>query len=131
MWRRRSIFEVLKDLENEMDRITEEFFRKIKEEEFRSNCIMPLYNISEDDKEYKISIDIPGVNKEDINLELQKDKLILDAPCRVKLPRGDRYKLIIELPEAVELDRINARYRNGVLEISIMKKVDRKKILIQ
>ncbi|GBC75168.1 hypothetical protein HRbin06_00482 [archaeon HR06] len=48
------------------------------------------------------------------------------------MPRGDRYKLVIELPEEVELDKINAKYRNGVLEIRIMKKMERKKkILIQ
>ncbi|MEM4312019.1 MAG: Hsp20/alpha crystallin family protein [Nitrososphaerales archaeon] len=133
LWRKR-FFSRIREIEEEIDRATEELFREIKEEELRRNYIIPLYNIRENEREYIISIDIPGVNKEDINLELQKDKLILEGPCNIKLPsgRGNCYKLAIELTEPIEPEKVRARYKNGVLEISILKKAEeRRKIRIE
>ena len=62
-------------------------------------------------------MDLPGVEKEDINIEATEEEV------RVSAERGDRkYYKTVRLPDSVKPDTAKATYKNGVLTI-ILKKV--------
>lgn len=108
-------------MENEI----EQTMRMIKEAEMRTGCIMPLYHIMESENEYVVTIDMPGVRKEEIDLQVYEDRLSVEAPCRRDIPSGrygNRYRLLVELPSAVDVNSAKARYVQGVLEVMVAKK---------
>lgn len=118
-------WEWVRRLQRRIEHEADELFRAIKEFEARTGCIVPLYNIVETGDEVIISVDLPGVRKEDIELEMTPSSLILEAPCRTPLPSsrfGSRYRLHLEIPTEVETDSAKARLQNGVLEIKALKK---------
>lgn len=95
----------------------------------RAGCIEPLYNIVESEDEIRVSIDLPGVEKEDIKLNLQEDELIVEGVCKKETPSVRRlagrgplyYSIRISLPMKVDEESAKARYINGILEIVLVK----------
>lgn len=127
--RRRSIFDLISEIEEELEREIEWVFAKIKDEEIRSGCVQPLYDVLETAEELIVTFDIPGATKEDIRLELSEDKLVLDAPCTTypvppSLRRHEfkRYRVEVQLPTEVDINNVKTRYKEGVLEVRIAKK---------
>jgi HSP20 family protein len=81
----------------------------------------PLTDIIEGDDNVSITFEIPGVNKEDINLNITESSLDIsvDSPNR-------KYHKIVDLPCAVIPNKSKATYKNGILDI-IIKRKDKKK----
>ncbi|UCH89799.1 MAG: Hsp20/alpha crystallin family protein [Thermoplasmata archaeon] len=69
---------------------------------------------NEKKKELKINAEVPGISKEDIDLELKDNKLILTAKNDKK-----NYRAVIQLDQEVSKRSIKANYNNGVLEITL------------
>ncbi|MBS3080463.1 Hsp20/alpha crystallin family protein [Candidatus Pacearchaeota archaeon] len=90
----------------------------------------------ETEKEYTISLEIPGVNKEEINVQLvDGNKLLIKAEKNqeVKKTNEESYGYIrkyvgfyrkCNLPQDADVENINAEYKNGVLKIVIPKNKD-------
>lgn len=101
----------------------------------------PECDIYETDNEYKIYFDVPGVEKSDINLNVEKDVLTLTANCS-KEPVKDYdclreemrytgYKRSFELNNTVNTEKINADYENGSLLVTLPKREEQKTKEIQ
>ncbi len=85
--------------------------RKFLEEGFRE----PFYDqfVDENKGELKLVVELPGVEKEDIDLNALEDELTLSAV------HGDRkYKAKIKFKVSVEPESATASYRNGILEVT-------------
>ncbi len=134
-------FEEIRRLQERFNRLFEEFERRIPElREFRFT--MPLDVIDEGDK-YRILVDLPGFNKEDIEVYFENGDLVIRAERKEEkeeegrdfIKRERRYGLFsrrVTLPADVEKENVKAKYNNGILEIEIPKKFkERKKISIE
>lgn len=92
----------------------------------------PHSNIKETDKEYKVELAVPGLEKEDIKLTIKKNMLIVSSDKKQENTEEDkgyfrkefnyskfeqRYKLPIEIKK----EDIKANYKNGILYINIPK----------
>lgn len=77
----------------------------------------PLVDVFEDEKSVKVVAEIPGVKKEDIDLTVDGNRLII----RVDTPERKYYKEV-DLPSEVSTTGVKASYNNGVLEVSLPKK---------
>lgn len=76
----------------------------------------PMTDIQETEDQVMVTVDLPGVEKEDIDIQAVDSKLVLDVD-------GERnYRDEIELPSLVESSEADASYHNGVLEIKLGKK---------
>lgn len=124
-------FDEVNRLEKRMRKMSEEVARRIKEFEYSSGILEPLYEVSERPGEVVVSIDMPGVSKEDVVLHATENRLYVDAECRknicLKGVRGHekiftRYRKAISLPSPVDPDQAKATVRNGVLEIRLPKR---------
>lgn len=91
----------------------------------------PAVDIVETGDSYVLLVDVPGVDPEAIDIQMENGVLSLkgerapakaerEAYKRIERPRGTFYRRF-SLPEAADADRIAARCRNGVLEITIPK----------
>ncbi|MDW8360601.1 MAG: Hsp20/alpha crystallin family protein, partial [Candidatus Caldarchaeum sp.] len=71
---------------------------------------------------------MPGVNREEIDLQVYENQLGVEAPCRSDIPSrrfGGRYRLLIEFPKPIDPSAVKARYVHGVLEVRVSKKSSR------
>ena len=76
----------------------------------------PITDVFDEDKEIRIYAEMPGVNQEDIKLDLKED--ILDISAQT----GDRkYRKEVLLPAKVQADTIVSSYTNGILEVKVKK----------
>ena len=87
-----------------------------------SDTIEPFTDVMEEEEEIKIIMDLPGVEKEDIDVEVSEEEV------RVSAERGDRkYFKLVKLPAKVKPETAKAQYRNGVFTVTIEKVEKRKK----
>jgi HSP20 family protein len=81
----------------------------------------PLTDIIEGKDDIAITIEIPGVEKEDINLNVKENnfEIKVDAPQR-------KYHKVVDLPCKVKSKSTKATYKNGILDIVLEKKEKKK-----
>ncbi|MFP4050218.1 MAG: archaeal heat shock protein Hsp20 [Thermoplasmata archaeon] len=75
----------------------------------------PLTDVQETDDSVLVTVDVPGVEKEDINLQVRKDSL------KVSVDGKRKYGKTIGLPSQVNPEDAEAKYNNGVLEVELKK----------
>lgn len=102
-------------------------------------------DVTEDDKAYKVHAEIPGVKKEDIHVNIEGNQVSISAEVKnekevkdgEKLLRSERYYGSVSraflLAQDVDEGTAAAKYDNGVLELTLPKKmlVNTKKLVIQ
>jgi HSP20 family protein len=81
----------------------------------------PLVDIMETNNEIKVVAEVPGVEKNDVKLHGTETSVTIS----VNTPKRKYFKEV-ELPSKVETAKTTASYKNGVLEITLHKKDDRK-----
>ena len=93
----------------------------------------PAVDIREEKDCFLVIADIPGVNKKDIHVSLEENLLTIhgerqfedsenkEVYSRMERIQGQFYRRF-SLPKNVEESQINAKYKQGVLKISIPKK---------
>ena len=81
----------------------------------------PLIDVSSTDKEIKVIVEMPGVKKENIKLNVHDNNVEIksDDPNR-------KYHKIIEVPREIDIDSAKSSYNNGILEITFKKKEQQK-----
>lgn len=81
----------------------------------------PITDIIEGDDDVAVTVEIPGVEKEDIDLNITRDELVID----VNNPNR-KYRKKLDLPCNVKPKTTKATYKNGVLDIVIKRKEKKK-----
>lgn len=92
----------------------------------------PSVNISGNEKNYTVSVEIPGVDKKDVNVEINEDVLTIKGEKRHenKEERTGYYRMessygafrrVLTLPEDADKDNIKGDFKKGVLELTIPK----------
>ena len=77
----------------------------------------PLADVTTTDKEVKVILEMPGVNKENIKINAY------DNSVEVKSEHPQRkYHRVIEIPPEADTETIKSTYKNGILEIVFNKK---------
>jgi HSP20 family protein len=76
----------------------------------------PFIDIQEEEKEVYVTVEIPGVEKKDIDLTVQNKTLTIDVNHE---QRG--FHKTIDLPTPVRENKSQASYNNGILHITLQK----------
>ncbi len=81
----------------------------------------PLVDIMATNGEVNVIAELPGVDKDDINLRGTEGSLTIsvDTPQR-------RYYKEVDLPARIDIRGVKSRFKNGVLEVTIPKKEEKK-----
>lgn len=122
---------------NHFSDVWEDFFKR-ELTDSRNACVsgntVPAANISESQKEFSIELAAPGFNKEDFNLSIDKNDLILEVNKEIEVEKEGSYtrkefnyknfKRSFKLPNTVNHNKISASYVNGILGVEIPKKED-------
>ncbi len=86
-------------------------------------------DIHEDRDHYYARLEIPGVRKEDVKIELNNNLLTVSAEKKEK--RGDEESSLsltrsISVPDTVKADAISAKLEDGILTVTLPKTEERK-----
>lgn len=83
---------------------------------------------TEKDDAWKGEIDVPGFAKDEVNVSIDKDRILLIEAKQSELPEGEardfakaerNYRL--HLPREADAEKLNAKLENGVLQITLPK----------
>lgn len=96
------------------------------------NNFFPAANIEETEKSFNIELAIPGMKKEDINVELENGLLIISAEKEETKEESEKkftrkeysynsFKRSFTLPENVKEEDIVAEYDKGILKLVVPK----------
>ena len=108
----------------------------------RRDNFVPSIDVSETENQFMITAELPGMNKEDINISLENGRLSISGERSFKNEEQGRtfhrvetqygsFNRSFQLPDNISEDSINATYENGLLNISIDKSEDKVKKQIE
>jgi HSP20 family protein len=126
----------LQAFEQRMNRLFDEFFGRsamtpsLLDESW--SAFSPRVDIVERDEELEISAELPGLDREDIDVSLSDDLLTISGEKRVEreeekgsVYRTERsygsFRRQVALPCEIEADQVKANFRNGVLTVTLPK----------
>lgn len=139
LWRQRSPVDTgLSRLRDEMDRtidrfITEPFGLGELQPALRTEGWLPPLDVSETENEVTIRAEIPGVSAKDLDISVTDSMLAISGQKEEMDEKKDEnfyrcerrfgaFRRVVELPETVDPDKVNADIENGVLNIRVAKK---------
>ncbi|MGM0381738.1 MAG: Hsp20/alpha crystallin family protein [bacterium] len=128
--RRRSPFRNLLDLERELGDIFP--WREEEEDETTLSAWSPRVDIYEEGDSLVFECEAPGVNKEDIDVSVENNRLTITGERREEktVQEEDRnyyrteqrfgtFQRAFALPDTVDTEQISATYDNGVLKVTV------------
>ncbi|MEQ8575879.1 MAG: Hsp20/alpha crystallin family protein, partial [Fulvivirga sp.] len=90
-------------------------------------------NVIEDDKEFKIELAAPGMKRDDFKVDIVNNKLTISSEKKDEKEEVNEnytrkefsynsFSRAFILPESVEVDKIEASYKDGILKLDLPKK---------
>jgi len=76
-----------------------------------------LSEVSTTDKEVIVSVELPGVSKEQIRIDASENQVEI----KTEDPKR-KYHEVVDLPGEVDIDNVKSTFVNGLLEITFNKK---------
>ena len=98
------------------------------------NYNSPAVNISKNDDNYHIAVALPGFEKKDVDIKIEKDTLIIsssrekeeDSKFRLREFNYGSFERKFALPKNIDQDSIEAKFNNGILTLSLALKPEAK-----
>lgn len=115
-------------MHREMDRMLEDFLGG--SQATGEVMLRPSVDIAESKKEYRVDIEVAGIEPERIDLTVEGDALIISGEKRRETESDDegyhriersygQFRRVLSLPEDADADNIRAESKNGVLKVRI------------
>jgi HSP20 family protein len=122
-------------LQREVDRIFDEFSRGFGTLAVADNgSLVPSMDISETDKEFVITAELPGLERKDVEVSLEDNVLTIRGEKKIETSPNDKNKnvhvnersygafyRVLELPGSVDPASVQATMSKGVLKITMPK----------
>jgi HSP20 family protein len=98
---------------------------------------VPAVNVSEDDDKFNVELSAPGFKKEDFKIESDNKMLTISGEHRSEDEEKSKnftrrefnygsFRRTFSLPETVDDEKIDAKYEDGILKITLPKKEEAK-----
>ena len=129
----RTPFEDLLSLRSELERLASGIGR----EAVPRGAVYPAVNIYDDGERFMVRAEVPGMNREAIDISAKGEQLTIRGERVVKPVEaqaayhrrereGGTFRRVVTLPERIDVDRIEASYDNGVLEVVVPRAAEAK-----
>jgi len=105
-----------------------------------SRVSFPKVDVSETGKEVRVVADIPGVDPDNVDIEVDEDVVTLSGQVNKETEEKDKdkkyyrferecgeFKRVVPLPARVSPDKVSAKHKNGVLTVTLPKVSPEKK----
>ncbi|WP_028580882.1 Hsp20/alpha crystallin family protein [Desulfogranum japonicum] len=132
----------LAHVHHEMDRLFEEAFRGFGMSPFRTHAfptmentgfLKPQVDIGATEKEYSITVEVPGVAEKDVRVEVTNNTMTICGEKKQEKEEKDKnyyrversygsFQRVLSLPDDADQDNIKATFNNGILTITMPRK---------
>jgi HSP20 family protein len=120
--------------------IMDEFFNDMVST--NRDSFVPNIDISESDNQFLITAELPGINKEDININLENRRLTISGERKFQEEEKEKtfhrmethygsFSRSFQLPGNINEESVQASYENGLLNITVDKAEDKVKKRIE
>ena len=108
----------------------------------KAGTTAPAVNVKENDREYEVELAVPGATKNDFQVSVDKDGCL-----SIKLERSNaenkdntpvrylrreftyaNYEQLLQLPDDVDRESISARVEDGILHVTLPRRVERQDV---
>ncbi|PSN12614.1 molecular chaperone [filamentous cyanobacterium CCP5] len=122
-------FREVESLQREMNRLFDSFSPAQLSE---GNGFMPAAEISETDSAVDLRIEVPGLQPEDIDIQVSADSVTIsgerksetkteeDGVTRSEFHYGS-FQRVVPLPSRIENNNVQAEYKDGILKLHMLK----------
>lgn len=124
----------LLNIQDEMNRVMDRFFSPdlFEGSDFSTSRWLPSMDVQEDKERFTISMELPGLSKDDVSLTVREGMLTIEGErkqedekegvnyLRVERRYG-KFLRSFQLPVRVQEDKIEAVFKDGVLTVQIPK----------
>ena len=125
---RRSPFEAVNRLQEEFQQLLQAPFSELGSQFF--SVWAPALDVYEEKDHVVVTLEVPGMKKEDFEIALHGDVLSISGERRLDEKRQKaagyrterlegRFQRSVSLPKAVQADQVRASYKDGILTISL------------
>ena len=126
------LIEPFTQLRSEVDRLFESFPFRLPSMKLGRFASAPALEMSETDKNYKITAELPGIDPDDVDVTFDEGILRIAGEKKEQREENERgYRLsersygaferALSLPSAADPNKIHAKFKNGVLTITVAK----------
>lgn len=133
----------LLQIHNEIDRLFDDAFRnfgfpslgtgRLFPSLAQTGWLKPTLDLEATDKEYTISVELPGVEANEVKLELVNDTLRVSGEKKQEKEEKEKdfyrmersygsFQRVLSLPEDADQENIKAVFKNGVMTITLPRK---------
>jgi HSP20 family protein len=129
------------DFQDEFNRLFNRFFgeggelpTRGEQGELPYRTWAPSVDISEDQNNYFVNAELPGVKKEDVNVYVENERLFIEGERKHESEEGSdgkdyhrverfygKFQRSFRLPKAVDPNKIEANFEDGILKVAIPK----------
>ncbi len=119
--------------QREMNKLFDSFFRgNWQDQETSLSVWTPAVDITEQEDAYRVNVELPGVDKNDVSITLESNILtIRGTKKQEKEEKGKEYHRVersygsfhrsFTLPTSVQADKIDAVFKDGILNVTLPK----------
>ena len=108
--------------------------------EERLGVCYPSLDVYENANELCIEVELPGVSQEEMNVEvvgrtlvisgMKRDNLVNKGVRFIRMERGfGKFRRELDIPELFDLEKVDARFSDGVLTIRIARSENKAKLI--
>lgn len=94
---------------------------------------VPSVNISDENKAFEVNMALPGLDKNDVKLEIKDNCLVISSEKQYEKEDQNRdwmrreygyasFQRMFQLPESADNEKVLAEMKNGILSVKIAKK---------
>lgn len=103
-----------------------------KAETSPKNAVRPRVDVLENDVEYLVVADLPGVAKDAVDIRFEANELAIEARRTTRSPgeghsllaeeyRTSDFRRVFAMPDGIDAEKVEARLEQGVLEVKLPK----------
>lgn len=132
-----SVFSPISELERELERFLGRAPGGAVTKAGAAEVAVPVTDVHEDDKQFTVTLELPGVKKEDVHVSLNDGLLEISAERREETSRTEgqyhrreryygRFARRFQLDVPVDAGAVKAAFKDGVLSVTVPKAVPAK-----
>lgn len=134
-------FRDLNNIQRRLDRLFEDVFTPVSREISEMEAYTPPCDIEEADSHYVVSLDVPGMSRENLKVEISGENLVISGhrkeehiTSKTEPQISERYQgkfyRTMSFPGLNEKSKVEAVYKDGVLRVAVPKATAEKRISI-
>jgi HSP20 family protein len=114
-----SPFEDIFNFHREADRLFNHFLNELPARSVRP-VVNPSFQVHTTEDSWRLEIPMPGIDPKDVSIEVAGNSISVRAEQNGGHRDGEaRYEQTMTMPQFLDLDRISAAHRHGMLELTL------------